>query len=108
VESTISSGGSNLSAGERQCVVLARACLSSASALILDEITAHMDAACSRLCLSIVKRELCGRGKAVLFISHRPDDLKMCDEVLLMRGGCVVLRSSPEEAALALADQEEP
>lgn len=92
---TVTAGGNNLSEGERQCVVLARCCLCSAQVVVLDEITSNLGQRSSEAALNIVKRELCGRGAAVLFISHRACDLLLCDRVVVLRGGSLVHEGSP-------------
>ncbi len=51
----ITKGGSNLSAGEKQILVLVRASLSLASVIILDEITSHMDIDTAAIAISILK-----------------------------------------------------
>jgi ABC-type multidrug transport system fused ATPase/permease subunit len=96
LELEIASGGQNLSAGEKQLVVLAKAALSSSSVIILDEITSSMDAEASRLSMVILKKHLCqGKSRAaknlppsaVVLISHRLEEIKVCDIVWVMGGG---------------------
>ena len=96
-KTVVSGGGCNLSEGEKQCVILARCCLCSAKCIILDEITAHMDQQASEAALGIVKRELCKKGAAVVFISHRACDLLLCDEVLVLSGGYLLAKGEPTD-----------
>lgn len=49
-------GGGNLSAGQRQVLALARAALTDADVVILDEITSNMDSAGAARAIEIVKR----------------------------------------------------
>lgn len=60
--------GDAVSGGERQRIALARALLSPAPVLILDEPTAHLDAATAALLDENLRRTL--RGRTVLWIRH--------------------------------------
>ena len=67
----VGESGERLSAGERARVGLARALLSPAPVLLLDEPTAHLDAALARRLLDL----LAGLDRSVLLVTHRPDEL---------------------------------
>lgn len=69
--------GFGLSAGQRARVGLARAILSGANVLLLDEPTAHLDPAGS----VAINRLLCelARERAVIVVSHRPELLNWAD-----------------------------
>ena len=88
-------GGANLSAGQKQVVALARAALTDAKVVILDEITSNMDAAAAERAMGIVKRELVARGAAVLLIAHSVNDIAVCDDVWVMDGGRIVESGAP-------------
>ncbi|EFO80467.1 ABC transporter [Oscillochloris trichoides DG-6] len=62
--------GMRLSGGERQRLAIARALLKDAPILILDEPTAHLDAAAEREVLVALER--LQQGRTTLLISHRP------------------------------------
>jgi ABC-type multidrug transport system fused ATPase/permease subunit len=94
-----SAGGSNLSAGQKQVVALARAALADARIVLLDEITSNMDANAAERAVNIVKRELVSRGVAVLMIAHSLADVSMCDEVWVMSEGKIVEQGTPAELA---------
>ena len=70
-----------LSVGQRQRVALTRAVLSSAPLVVLDEPTAHLDAAGERVVLATV-RALRAEGRAVLLVAHRQSLLVAADEVV--------------------------
>jgi ATP-binding cassette subfamily C protein CydC len=80
--------GLRLSGGERQRLAIARAILKNAPLLILDEATANLDA--------LVEREVrqslytLMEGRTTLIITHRPPDLKLADEVIILNAGRVV------------------
>jgi ABC-type multidrug transport system fused ATPase/permease subunit len=92
-----SAGGANLSAGQKQVVALARAALTDAKVVILDEITSNMDAAAAERAMGIVKRELVARGAAVLLIAHSVNDIAVCDEVWVMDSGHIVETGAPKD-----------
>jgi ATP-binding cassette subfamily C protein CydD len=74
-------GGAGLSVGQRQRVALTRAVLSDAPLVVLDEPTAHLDAAGERVVLDTV-RALAAAGRTVLLVAHRPSLLALADDVL--------------------------
>ncbi|RMI03594.1 thiol reductant ABC exporter subunit CydD [Cellulomonas triticagri] len=86
-------GGSGLSVGQRQRVALTRALLSDAPLVVLDEPTAHLDAAGERVVLATV-RALRAEGRTVLLVAHRASLVALADEV-------VTVRSAPLPASLA-------
>jgi ABC-type multidrug transport system fused ATPase/permease subunit len=76
-------GGRNLSAGQRQRVMMARAILGTPRILLLDEVDAHLDPASSRI-LDHVIRSYPG---TVLWATHRPDALTLSTTAWLMKRG---------------------
>jgi len=76
-----------LSEGERSMVELARAIYRDPSILILDEVTASLETKAVERLFSIID-DLRSRGKTVMFISHRLQEvLAICDEILVMKNG---------------------
>jgi ATP-binding cassette subfamily C protein CydC len=72
--------GRELSGGQSQRVVLARALLADAPVLVLDEPTAHLDPATAR---RLVEDVVTAAGdSSVLLITHRPEGLHLMDEVV--------------------------
>jgi iron complex transport system ATP-binding protein len=77
-----------LSGGERQLVIFARALVSEADVLILDEPTSSLDLKNQILVLDWITRLSHQDGLTVLFTTHHPHHaLAVADEVLLMLGG---------------------
>ena len=67
LEATLPAGGQLLSAGERQSVALARAWLSPASIVILDEASCHLDTAAEARAETAFR----ARGGSLIVIAHR-------------------------------------
>jgi ATP-binding cassette subfamily C protein CydD len=78
-------GGVTLSAGETRRVALARGLLRDAPLLLLDEPTAHLDAACARGVLETLAA--LPRTSSVLVATHDPAVLGVVDRAVELRGG---------------------
>lgn len=72
--------GRGLSLGERQRLSLARALLSPAQLVVLDEPTAHLDGATETIVLDLL-RTLRAQGRTVLVIAHRSRLVEVADDV---------------------------
>jgi ABC-type sugar transport system ATPase subunit len=80
----------SLSGGQRQSVAVAKAVMSKAQLVIMDEPTAALGVAQTTMVLSLIKR-LSGRGVTVLMISHNlPDVFEVADQIAVLRLGRVV------------------
>ena len=91
----------SLSLSERQALAIARALLREPKVLILDEATSALDVA-TRDRLFAACRGLTARGGAVLFISHRMDEVEqIADRVTVLRSGESVGTLEREQADIA-------
>ncbi|QFG24174.1 ABC transporter ATP-binding protein [Actinomadura sp. WMMB 499] len=79
-DAAVPPGGGSLSHGERQLVTLARAYLSAAPVLILDEATCHLPPAAE----ARAERALAGRGRTLVVIAHRISSAERAHRVLLL------------------------
>jgi ATP-binding cassette, subfamily C, bacterial len=79
---TVPAGGHALSAGERQSVALARAWLSPASIVILDEATCHLDVAAEARA-ELAFRE---RGGSLIVIAHGFGSALRAQRILVLDG----------------------
>ena len=79
--------GVDLSGGEMQKLVLARAIYKNGSVLILDEPTAALDPIAENN-LYLQYRELT-HGKTSIYISHRFASTRFCDRILLLGDGII-------------------
>jgi ATP-binding cassette subfamily C protein len=72
--------GSTLSAGQRQRIALARAFLSGAPLLLLDEPTSSLDALNEGAILKALVQECRDTGRTVALVSHRASSLGVADQ----------------------------
>lgn len=84
----------NLSGGEKQRVIIARAVAQESDFLILDEPTNHLDVSYQMQIFDFIKR----LNVTVLSAIH---DLNMaalyCDRIYVLKGGRILLKGTPEE-----------
>lgn len=86
-----------LSGGQRQLVLFARALAQESPLMVLDEPTASLDFGNQVTVLREVRR-LARHGAGVLLATHAPDQaLALADRVLLMRDGAFVAAGRPAE-----------
>jgi iron complex transport system ATP-binding protein len=78
-----------VSGGERQLALIARALASEARAIVMDEPTASLDFGNRARVLDEIRR-LEHAGIAVLFCTHDPDQAFLADRVLLLEAGRVL------------------
>ena len=90
-----------ISGGERQLVMIARALAQEASILVLDEPTASLDFG-NRLRVLRELDRLRTRGMTILFSTHEPDQaLAHADRALLLCGGRQLVLDAVERALTA-------
>lgn len=96
-------GGVGLSVGQRQRLALTRALVSAAPLVIMDEPTAHLDAASERHVLDAV-RALRDAGRTVLVIAHRASLTALADDLLTVSSQLLAPAGSSAEQAEAKED----
>lgn len=87
-----------LSAGQKTRVALAKALLNRPDVLLLDEPTASLDPDTADWVRQYLKHYQQDSGATILLASHNMQEVeRLCDEVLMMRGGRIVDRGAPSE-----------
>jgi ABC-type multidrug transport system fused ATPase/permease subunit len=94
LETPLGERGYELSLGERQRVLLARAFLSNPKLLILDEATANLDFK-TEAAIKRTLRELT-KGRTTLIIAHRQSMMTDVDRVVAIRDGQVTEEGTPQ------------
>ena len=94
-DTVLYSDGANLSQGQRQLLAIARAAVSEAPVLILDEATSSVDTRTEKL----IERGLDGlmRGRTVFVIAHRLSTVRNADAILVLEKGKVIERGSHDD-----------
>lgn len=77
--------GSGLSGGQKQRLAIARALRKNAPVFLLDDPLSSVDIQTAEKVIEKLHRELRSRGKSVIFISHRPEHLRLCDRIIEVR-----------------------
>ena len=94
-DTRITDGGANLSKGQKQLLTIARAMVSSAELLILDEATSNVDTRTERLVRDAMA--LLQRGRTSFVIAHRLSTIENADCILVVQGGEIVERGKHAE-----------
>lgn len=84
----IKDGGLGVSVGQAQRLAIARALLRKGKLILLDEPTASLDAQSENLVLQTLSEISC--YQTTLMITHRIEELKQCDQILVMQQGAIV------------------
>ena len=98
-DTVIDEEASNLSAGEKQLITIARAFLSEPSLLILDEATSSVDTRTELLVQRAMKKLRADRTSFV--IAHRLSTIRDADVILVMRNGAIVEQGTHDELLAA-------
>ena len=88
-------GGSGLSLGQQQVLALARAALTPAPVMILDEVTAQVDPVTEQTLVTAMERVLAGR--TVVLIAHRLSTVLGCDRIAVVADGAICELGSHQE-----------
>lgn len=91
----LSDNGGNLSQGQRQLLAIARAILSNASILILDEATSSIDTRTEVLIQNAMLKLM--EGKTTFVIAHRLSTIRNADKILALKDGEIIESGTHDE-----------
>ncbi|KAJ7496820.1 P-loop containing nucleoside triphosphate hydrolase protein [Mycena latifolia] len=94
LDSVVSSGGSNLSVGQRQILALARAIVRDSKLLILDEATSAIDYATDAVIQRTLRHEL-KPDVSIITIAHRLQTIMDFDKIMVLEAGKLVEFDAP-------------
>lgn len=95
LEAKINEAGSNLSAGQRQLISLARAMLTPSNILVLDEATAAVDVETDRMLQTTLRSELFAH-RTIITVAHRLNTILDSDRIVVLDKGEVVEFDTPQ------------
>ena len=94
-ETELDEDASNLSAGERQLLTIARAFVAQPPILILDEATSSVDTRTERLLQDAMNA--LQKGRTSFVIAHRLSTIREADLILVMENGAIAEKGTHEE-----------
>ncbi|GIO38511.1 ABC transporter ATP-binding protein [Paenibacillus antibioticophila] len=94
-DTVLGSGDGGFSGGEKQRLTIARAILSGAPIVVLDEATASLDPDGETAVQEALAK--LATGKTVIVIAHRLHTIKNADQILVLDGGHLAERGKHEE-----------
>ena len=96
-------GGVNLSTGQRQSIAIARAMLSPAKVLLLDEPTSFCDLEMSAVFMQRLVAAC--QDKTIIFITHRLSLCQFMHRVVEMKKGRIIKDGLPKDIIPALVEE---
>ncbi|MGI6246893.1 MAG: ABC transporter ATP-binding protein [Pseudochelatococcus sp.] len=87
--------GMTLSGGQRQRLTIARAVLTNARILVLDDVTSAVDAKTEAGVLSSLRQAV--RGRTTFIVARRQSTIALADRVLLLENGGIAALGTHEE-----------
>ncbi|MGN0804572.1 MAG: ABC transporter ATP-binding protein [Candidatus Coproplasma sp.] len=94
-DTCLTDNASNISKGQKQLLTVARAMLSKAPILILDEATSNVDTRTEQLIQDAMTSLM--KGKTCFVIAHRLSTIKNADKILVIDNGNVVEQGTHEK-----------
>lgn len=89
------SDAENISSGQKQLIALARTLLSKSEVLLFDEVTSSLDMNTSKQIINILKD--LKQDHTILMITHKPQLMKMADEIIVIDKGRLVGKGKHKE-----------
>lgn len=95
LETKISSESSEISAGQRQIIALARILLRDPKILILDEATARIDTKSEKMLQNAIEKAC--KGKTTFIIAHRLSTIFNADQIILIKDNTILEKGTHKE-----------
>lgn len=96
LQTKVSSGGDNISLGQKQLIAFMRAVIRNPEVLILDEATANIDTMTEQLLEEILKK--LPKNTTRIIIAHRLNTIENADEIFFVNAGEVIRAGSFTDA----------
>lgn len=93
LDTTVSSGGTNFSLGQRQIIALARAMARRSKVYLLDEATASVDYKTDTAIQEVIATEF--EDMTLIIVAHRLQTIMTADKILVLDAGKVVEFDTP-------------
>ena len=94
-DTIISGDGMNISQGQKQMLTIARAMLSDAKMLILDEATSNVDTRTEQQIQAAMRNLI--KGRTCFVIAHRLSTIQNADEILVVQQGEIVEQGNHQQ-----------
>merc|ERR1712107_189532 len=91
----VQEGGTNLAAGQRQLVTMARVMLRRSKLVVFDEATAALDSATDAAIQRAIRK--CFQGASTLTIAHRLGTIMDNDRIMVLDAGLIAELGTPDE-----------
>lgn len=101
LDHVILEGGTGLSGGQRQALLLSRMLIRQPHVVLLDEPTAALDNTSEKNCITALKPWL--EGRTLLVATHRMSMLKLVDRVIVVDGGRIVMDGTKDKVLARLS-----
>ncbi|RJR36488.1 MAG: ABC transporter ATP-binding protein [Desulfobacteraceae bacterium] len=98
-ETMVGEAGSQISAGQRQRICIARALLKNSPILILDEATSAMDVECESQVQEAIDKLI--KDRTTFVIAHRLHTIRNADKIVLVRNGRIERTGTHQEMMLS-------
>jgi ABC transport system ATP-binding/permease protein len=97
---------SRLSGGQRKRTSVALELLTKPSLLFLDEPASGLDPGLARVLMRLL-RDLADGGRTIVVVTHELDNLRLCDQILVLAPGGVPAYCGPPQQAAARFERED-